>query len=478
MNKSYIKSIITISRYFVSTTALFLIATFLFINKANAAIDGSIKITSPNGGEVYQKGDIVTIEWDSTENIDKVTLGYSRGPGSLSWIETSIDNTGSYEWDTSGMSSDEYLIDITGYETGAGSLSDQSDDYFTIQDNSSTPPGSSIFPDVPLGYKYYDAIVYAVENNIVSGYTDGTFKPERLITRGEFTKVMINAKFDENTINDCNYYDYSFPDVTPTYTFAKYICVAKRESIVSGYSDGEYKAERNIKFGEVSKIVSNAYGYTTGNVPSDDPNYIFKPYILELEERHAIPDSISSIEHKITRAEFVELIYRLDNNITNKSYKTFEELTAQVVPDLNWQDAKAWNEYTTIPSRIQYTREDNVFDTDIFRYKFEFFGASTPTHMYYAEDVGGPSLYIRIDDVHTDLTNKNGTFTESVTDNPLVTSIQSTYYETSPGVGTTVIKFQFDPSYPDIYNFAVGYSFMGVNLGNDRLTVKFLLFEN
>lgn len=41
------------------------------------------------------------------------------------------------------------------------------------------------FTDVPAGSPYYDAVMWARENDITNGYTSTTFAPDRVVTRGE-----------------------------------------------------------------------------------------------------------------------------------------------------------------------------------------------------------------------------------------------------------------------------------------------------
>jgi hypothetical protein len=118
--------------------------SFLFVNSTNDtfAIDGHLRVTYPNGGESFEVGDTITIRWDASDNIDKIMLGYSFGPGSLNWIATSIPNTGSYTWKVGigNTTNTKIKIDVTGYETGKGSLSDQSDGFFTVsKDEVATP---------------------------------------------------------------------------------------------------------------------------------------------------------------------------------------------------------------------------------------------------------------------------------------------------------------------------------------------------
>lgn len=50
---------------------------------------------------------------------------------------------------------------------------------------------TSPFPDVEEGTKYYDAITYLYENGIISGYEDGTFQPDREVNRVEALKILL-----------------------------------------------------------------------------------------------------------------------------------------------------------------------------------------------------------------------------------------------------------------------------------------------
>ncbi len=63
------------------------------------------------------------ITWDS-KNVDKVTLGYTSGPGRLDWIANNIPNTGSYDWtiNVGNTTNTQFGIQITAYHTGVGSV--------------------------------------------------------------------------------------------------------------------------------------------------------------------------------------------------------------------------------------------------------------------------------------------------------------------------------------------------------------------
>ena len=66
------------------------------------------------------------------------------------------------------------------------------------------------FTDVMEGAYYFDAVAWAAENGIVMGYTDGTFKPENMITRQEMAAMLARyaryAKVDTTKKGDLTTY--------------------------------------------------------------------------------------------------------------------------------------------------------------------------------------------------------------------------------------------------------------------------------
>ena len=59
-----------------------------------------------------------------------------------------------------------------------------------------TVTGEDGFTDVQSKDWWYNAVVWASQNEVVSGYGDGTFQPKRNISRQEFAQMLFNyAKF-------------------------------------------------------------------------------------------------------------------------------------------------------------------------------------------------------------------------------------------------------------------------------------------
>jgi hypothetical protein len=61
-----------------------------------------------------------------------------------------------------------------------------------------TPPIAT-FSDVPAGSTFYPYIETAVCHQVLSGYNDGTFRPNNSATRGQIAKIVSNAVRDTTT---------------------------------------------------------------------------------------------------------------------------------------------------------------------------------------------------------------------------------------------------------------------------------------
>jgi len=99
-----------------------------------------------------------------------------------------------------------------------------------------------------------------VAKGFVSGYLDGTFKPDQGVTRAEFT-VMVNKAFDlQNTDATC-----SFSDVSPSDWFYKDVAVAAKSGYTAGYPDNTFQPEKNITRAEASVLVARAKKLATSD---------------------------------------------------------------------------------------------------------------------------------------------------------------------------------------------------------------------
>lgn len=109
----------------------------------------------------------------------------------------------------------------------------------------------SSFADVTSDTWYYSYVGYIEKFGIITGYEDGTFRPQNTITRAEFVTMAgrfaaISKEFE------CN-----FTDITTEHWAYDYIAFAAGNSWIGGYEDNTFRADNTITRAEVVTIVNN-----------------------------------------------------------------------------------------------------------------------------------------------------------------------------------------------------------------------------
>ena len=103
------------------------------------------------------------------------------------------------------------------------------------------------FTDVPSAHWAADYIGYMQQFGIVMGFDDGSFRPDVPVTRAQFAAIA--SRFEKLTEGS-----KSFTDVPDTYWAARYINFAATRGWVTGYSDGTFKPENTITRAEVAAV--------------------------------------------------------------------------------------------------------------------------------------------------------------------------------------------------------------------------------
>ncbi|MDO5634687.1 MAG: S8 family serine peptidase [Micrococcus sp.] len=123
---------------------------------------------------------------------------------------------------------------------------------FRYIDPEHTAPETSPFPDVRAGSTFYPAITWAAAQGVTTGYTDGTFKPGRDVTRGEFAAFVYRAlAVDPFTAPAQSPY----ADVPAGSAHYEAIAWLHAQGLIRGYSNGTYAPHQQITRGEVAVIM-------------------------------------------------------------------------------------------------------------------------------------------------------------------------------------------------------------------------------
>jgi len=185
------------------------------------------------------------------------------------------------------------------------------------------------FPDVKDTHPFAESIQFVKDAGIVSGYPDGSFKPDKTVNRAEFAKMFAESKFQKSQILACNTTIYTLHDVPKEAWFAPYVCVLMEEGLVRGYDDETYRPDQEINFAEAAKIL------TKKDLPKamqSEPNPWFKHYVSQLGDMGAIPLQMKAFDQKLTRGMFAEMLFRLDlakNNKTPKPSLTYRQMAGE-----------------------------------------------------------------------------------------------------------------------------------------------------
>ena len=116
------------------------------------------------------------------------------------------------------------------------------------------PDAKSAFPDVADDFWGKAAINFCVENGILSGYDDGTFQPNKAITRQEAASILRNAfELTETT-------DELFPDDSAIAGWAKEsVYLVKASGLMKGDAGtGNFRPTSTIIRAEAASILMNA----------------------------------------------------------------------------------------------------------------------------------------------------------------------------------------------------------------------------
>ncbi|MFB3882733.1 MAG: S-layer homology domain-containing protein [Armatimonadota bacterium] len=123
------------------------------------------------------------------------------------------------------------------------------------------PPTPS-FSDVPTNFWAYKHIEYAVSQNVVKGYTDGTYLPTVTVDRGTMAVYVARAMVAPGG-------DAAIPGGPATATFAdvptdfwayKQVEYCVSEGVVKGYTDGKYHPEYPVTRDQMAVYIARAFG--------------------------------------------------------------------------------------------------------------------------------------------------------------------------------------------------------------------------
>jgi len=114
------------------------------------------------------------------------------------------------------------------------------------------------FSDVRNDHKNYNAITLMSDKKILTGYEDGTFRPDDSITRAELCVVLARTLGSPNGLEASQ--PLPFSDVTEEYWAYDFINFASSNGIINGMGDGTFLPAGKVTFEQAVKMIVCAAG--------------------------------------------------------------------------------------------------------------------------------------------------------------------------------------------------------------------------
>ena len=163
------------------------------------------------------------------------------------------------------------------------------------------------FPDVGEGWSK-DYIGYLEKFSVVTGYEDGTFRPQNYITRAEMAVMMAKAEgYDISGYMSSD--ELAYPDVDEGYSewAVKAIKYLTDRGIMEGYPDGTFGPNRPITRAETVATVNRVLAdMTVGNIevlPSDmtEAHWAYNDVVFAMN--HRILKDVAADESQFIKSE-------------------------------------------------------------------------------------------------------------------------------------------------------------------------------
>ncbi|SIS41358.1 S-layer homology domain-containing protein [Salimicrobium flavidum] len=205
---------------------------------------------------------------------------------------------------------------LTGALAATSAMSVQADDH----------NASEAFPDISEDMRHYQAIDALYQNGIVSGFDDGTFRPNDSLTRIEAALMLesaLNLEFDGEV-------SHHFDDVPEAYN--EVVDMVYEEGIFEGYGPDEFGTRDELTRDQMAKVLVEAYGLEVEGVPTvhfdDRAETSLKEYLdaaYHFGVANGYPNHNFGVGDEIKRQDFSAMLYNA-MNIEDTEYQAQTQL--------------------------------------------------------------------------------------------------------------------------------------------------------
>ena len=185
-------------------------------------------------------------------------------------------------------------------------LTDSSRDYYFSKTNDYT--------DVNAGDWFNNAISTLSNAGIVTGYNDGTFRPNQPITRGEMAKIIANfANLNKGT--------KSFTDLSGHWS-KSYVELAAGNGWIAGYPDGSFRPDQKITRAETVTMINRVLE----RVPAKELRLLSRSIMLTFPDNNPGDWYYIAIQEASNSHEYQRSVYET----------TGDEMWTKLIDNVDW----------------------------------------------------------------------------------------------------------------------------------------------
>ncbi|MDN7244603.1 S-layer homology domain-containing protein [Planococcus shenhongbingii] len=172
-------------------------------------------------------------------------------------------------------------------------------------------PAAGAPSDLPEQHPYYDEINYLMEKGILTGYSDGTVRPDTKVTRAEVALMIGRLKEFDGTKRTTG-----FRDVPAEHFASGYIVDVVKAGYISGYPDGTYRPGEPINRRETAITIDRVFDlnfifhFEYRDVPDGVYYYDAVHRLAAASISIGYPDNTFRPELEVSRGEFSAMLAR------------------------------------------------------------------------------------------------------------------------------------------------------------------------
>lgn len=309
------------------------IGRYLWIYEEDGEVDGVKYDTKPQKAYIYEKPVAWSLEFDEDGELvfsvpDENTLYCLVGDEMVEdFVFTNTYKKPGEKGETikSGpqLNRDDHVAYIMGYPDGTVQpegeitraeactiffrlLTDSSRDYYFSKTNDYT--------DVNAGDWFNNAISTLSNAGIVTGYNDGTFRPNQPITRGEMAKIIANfANLNKGT--------KSFTDLSGHWS-KTYVELAAGNGWIAGYPDGSFRPDQKITRAETVTMINRVLE----RVPAKELRLLSRSIMLTFPDNNPGDWYYIAIQEASNSHEYQRSVYET----------TGDEMWTKLIDNVDW----------------------------------------------------------------------------------------------------------------------------------------------